>query len=248
MIRSKLFLATALVACLCDVACNEATRRCQSLMSTAQGIVSKVDGKQQSSVEQSLNSVETARAACEQAGRTTEQDELLKAKNELQAQLDYLKRKSGEPAVPKLSPDQIAALVKSGDPSCPKGQAYRRSPTQEIKCTGPQLVDMNWKAAETYYTNRGYKLTSTMAPPTIRAEYGAELIVFTFGAQNDTSAAKCIAYYPPPGMPWQEATGRLTGTPMKKLDTAKTVKSDHGEVTLRVDETTTKLIVYLGDC
>jgi hypothetical protein len=216
-------------------------------MTTAQGIVSKVDGKQQSSVEGSLAAVESARDACEKAGRNTESDELLRAKNQLQAQLDYLKRKT-EPPVPKLSADQIAALVKGGDPACPKGQAYRRSPTQEIRCTGPQIVDMNWKGADAYYTNRGYKLTRTPAPPTLRAEYGAELIVFTFAAQNDDQPSKCIAYYPPPGMSWQEATGRLTGTPMKKLEDAKSIKTSRGETPLRVDQTETKLIVYIGDC
>lgn len=217
-------------------------------MTTAQGIVNKVDGKQESSVEESLTAVESARAACEQAGRNTERDELVKAKNQLQAQLDYLERKSGEPPAPKLTAEQVAALLKSGDPSCPKGQAYRRSPTQEIRCTGPQIADMNWKGAEDYYTNRGYKLTTTPAPPTIKAEYGAELVVFTFTAQNDDKAAKCLAFYPPIGMPWQEAVGRLTGTPMKKLENGKTVKTAHGDVLLRVDESATKLIVYLGDC
>jgi len=217
-------------------------------MTTAQGIVDKVDGKQQSSIEGSLAAVRTARDACEKAGRNTERDELVKAENELQAHLDYMKRKSGEPPVQKLTPDQVAALVKGGDPSCPKGQAYRRSPTQEIRCTGPQIVDMNWKAADAYYTNRGYKLTTTPSPPALKAEYGAELVVFTFATQNDDRPAKCIAYYPPPGMPWQEATGRITGTPMRKLDTAKTVKSDHGEQTLRVDQSETKLIVYIGEC
>ena len=217
-------------------------------MTTAQGIVNKVDGKQQSSVEESLAAVETARAACEKAGRLTERDELVKAKNELKAHLDYLKRKAAEPKVEKLSPDQVAALVKSGDPSCPKGQAYKRSPTQEIRCTGPQIVDMNWKSADGYFTNRGYNMTTTPTPPTLKAEYGAELVVFTFAAQNDEQPAKCLAFYPPIGMSWQEATGRITGVAMRKLENAKSVKTAHGEVPLRIDQSETKLIVYVGDC
>lgn len=217
-------------------------------MTTAQGIVNKVDAKQQSSVEESLAAVETARAACDEAGRTTERDELVRAKNELQAHLDYLKRKASEPQIEKLTPDQIAALVKNGDPSCPKGQAYKRSPTQEIRCTGPQIVDMNFSSADTYFTNRGYKVTTTPAPPTLRAEYGAELVVFTFATQNDDQPAKCVAFYPPMGMSWQEATGRITGTAMRKLENAKQVKTAHGDKPLRIDQSETKLIIYVGDC
>ena len=248
MSREKLVLTCVLVTALSSAGCNEETRKCQSLMTTAQGIVNNVDGKDQKSVEQSLAAIETARAACEKAGRNTERDELVRAKNELQAHLDYMKRKSTEPKVEKLTPDQIAALVKNGDPSCPKGQAYKRSPTQEIRCTGPQIADMNWKSAADYYTNRGYKVTTTPSPPTLKAEYGAELAVFTFAAQNDDQPAKCIAFYPPIGMPWQEATGRLTGTQMRKLENAKTVKTAHGERPLRVDESATKLIIYIGEC
>jgi len=217
-------------------------------MTTAQGIVNNVDAKQELSVENSLAAVEAARAACDEAGRTTERDELVRAKNELQAHLDYLKRKATEPKVEKLTPDQIAALVKNGDPSCPKGQAYKRSPTQEIRCTGPQIVDMNWSNADTYFSNRGYKVTSTPTPPTLKAEYGAELVVFTFATENDDQPAKCVAFYPPMGMSWQEATGRITGTAMRKLENAKLVKTAHGEKTLRVDQSETKLIIYVGDC
>jgi hypothetical protein len=246
--REEFILTCVLVTTLCSAGCNEETRRCQSLMTTAQGIVNKVDSKDQSSVEQSLAAVETARAACEKAGRNTESDELVKAKNELQAHLDYMKRRAAQPKVEKLTPDQIAALVKNGDPSCPKGQAYKRSPTQEIHCTGPQIVDMNWKDADAYYTNRGYKITSTPSPPTLRAEYGAELVVFTFVAPNDDQPAKCVAFYPPIGISSQEATARITGTPMRKLENAKVVKTAHGERTLRVDQSETKLIIYIGDC
>jgi hypothetical protein len=244
----KFALGSTLIAALWCAGCNEETRRCQSLMTSAQDIVNKVDGKQQTSVEQSLAAVEAARAACEKAGRNTERDELTRAKNELQAHLDYMKRKAAEPRVEKLTPDQIAALVKNGDPSCPKGQAYKRTPAQEIRCTGPQIADMDWKSADAYYTNRGYKVTSTPAPPTLRAEYGAELVVFTFATQNDDQPAKCIAFYPPMGISWQEATGRITGVQMRKLENATTVKTGHGERPLKIDQSETKLIVYVGDC
>jgi hypothetical protein len=242
-------VAFALVALVWGaVACSEETRRCQSLMTTAQGIVNKVDGKDQASVETSLAAVEGAKAACEKAGRNTERDELVKAKNELQAHLDYMKRKANQPPKQKQTPEQIAELVKKGDPGCPKGQAYRRSPTEEIRCTGPQMIDMNWKAAEEYFTNRGYKMTTTDSPPTLKAEYGAELVIYKFASPKDDKPARCVTYYPSPGIPWQEATGRVTGTALKKLENAKSIKTGHGEVPLRVDASDTKLIVYVGEC
>jgi hypothetical protein len=126
--RRKLNAALSLALVLGAASCSEETRRCQSLMTTAQGIVNKVDGKDRASVETSLAAVETARAACEKAGRNTEQDELVKAKNELQAHLDYMKRKASQPPPTKQTAEQIAELVKNGDPGCPKGQLYRRSP------------------------------------------------------------------------------------------------------------------------
>ena len=217
-------------------------------MTAAQGIVNKVDGKQLSSVEDSLRAVEAARTACEKAGRTSEQDQLLRAKNELSAHLAYLQRKAGEPPVKKLTPEEIAVLVKQGDPACPKGQAYRRSPAQEIKCTGPQLVDMSWRSAEAYFGGRGYKMTSTDSPPTLRAEYGAELVVYTFATPKDDKPPRCLTFYPPPGIGWQEATGRVTGVPLRKLESGKTVRTDRGELALRIDQSDTKLIVYVGEC
>jgi hypothetical protein len=242
-------LSLVLGLALAVSACSEETRRCQSLMTTAQGIVNKVDGKSRTSVEQSLTAVESAREACEKAGRNTERDELVKARNELRAHLDYMERKAAQPPVKKISADELAELAKKGDPSCPKGQAYRRSPTQEIKCTGPQIADMNWKAAEQYFGGRGYKLTRSTTPPTLKAEYGAELYVFAFADANDDKPSRCLTYFPPPGMPWQEATGRVTGTAMRKLENAKTVHTEHGDVPLRVDASgDTKLIVYVGQC
>jgi hypothetical protein len=246
--RRKLNAALSLALVFVAAGCSEETRRCQSLMTSAQGVVNKVDGKDRASVETSLAAVETARAACEKAGRNTEQDELVKAKNELQAHLDYMKRKANQPPPTKQTAEQIAELVKKGDPGCPKGQLYRRSPTEEIRCTGPQMIDMNWKTAETFFTNRGYKMTTTDSPPTLKAEYGAELVIYKFAAPKDDKPARCLTYYPAPGIPWQEATGRVTGTALKKLENAKSIKTDHGELPLRVDASDTKLILYIGEC
>lgn len=217
-------------------------------MTTAQELVKKVDGADLSSVRESIAAVESARAACEKAGRRTEQDELVAAKNQLQAHVDYLERKAKEPAKKKQTQEELAALAAHGDPGCPKGQAYRPSPAQEVRCTGPQLVDMSWTSVEAYFNARGYKITTTETPAVLKAEYGAELLSYTFAKSKDDQPARCLAYYPPPGMPWMEATGRITGVALRKLENAHTVHTEHGERPLRVDETDKKLIIFVGDC
>jgi hypothetical protein len=217
-------------------------------MTIAQGVVKNVDGKDPSSVDEAIKKVEDARAACDVAGRTTERDELVAAKNQLVAHADYLKRKASEPKTPKRTPEELASLVKHGDPGCPKGQAYKQTPTgPEVRCTGPELVDMSAKKVEEYFSGRGYKITKTTAPPTLKAEYGAELLVYTF-AQTDDAPARCVAYYPPPGMNGLEAAARLTGVNPVKLEKAKTVRTANGEAPLRVEETEAKLVVSVGTC
>lgn len=218
-------------------------------MSNAQDIVKSVDAKDMASVEKSLVAVDMALTACEEAKRFTERDELLQAKNELKAHLDSLERRANRPAAKKRTPEEIAALVKDGDPECPKGQYYKdKDSKKEIKCTGALPIDMSWPKAEAYFKHRGFKVTTTDTPPVLKAEYGAELFTFTYSAAKDANAPKCLALYPPPEIPWEEAVSRATGTPPNKLKKSGTVRTDHGEIPLRVDEGENKLIVRLGDC
>jgi hypothetical protein len=218
-------------------------------MGTAQEVVKAVDAKDASSVEKSLVSVDMALTACQEAKRNTEVAELQQAKNELRAHLDSLERRTNRPAAKKRTPEEIAALVAGGDPDCPKGQYYKdKDSKKEIKCTGVLPVDMNWPKAETYFKHRGFKVTTTDSPPVLKAEFGAELFVFTFSAAKDQNAAKCLALYPAPEITWEEATSRATGTPPQRLKKGGTVHTDRGDLPLRVDEGENKLIVKVGDC
>ena len=220
-------------------------------MATAQDIVKKVDAKDLSSVQQSLDAVELARAACDKAGRTGERDELLKAKNELAGHADYLKRKAARPPPRrKRTPVEFAQIALHGDPNCPKGQAYKEEGSnKEIKCVGLELADMGFAKAEEYFRGRGFKLTESDAPPTLKAEYGAELYVYTYAAPKDEHPPRCLTLYPVPGASWEEAAGRATGAPLRHLEKDKTtVETGHGKVPLRVDQSETKLVVYIGDC
>ena len=218
-------------------------------MTSAQEVVNKVDAKDPASLEKSLAAVEAARAACEKAELGREREELLKAKNQLSAQLDYIRKKANRRETRKLTPEQLAVFLKSGDPSCPKGQGYKHKPSgKEIKCAGPQIVEMSWPSAKDYFESRGYKVTTLTGPPTLKAEYGAELYVFSYSAVEDLQAARCVRLYPPPGIPWQEWTSRATGTPPNRLKPGGTVKSAHGDLPLQVEDTESKVLVHIGSC
>lgn len=237
-----------LAAALGLSACKSAeTRRCHELMSSAQAVVNDVKGKELTSVEQSLGAVELALDACERAGRTGEKDDLTRAKNRLVGQAEYLKKKAGQPAQKKRTVEELAALAKSGDPDCPKGQAYRpKDGNQEIRCTGPQIVDFALARAESYFSSRGYKITKTEGPKTVKAEYGAELTVFTYGATED--APECVTLYPAPGTSWQEAAARATGVQPARLSAGGSVRTARGELHVAVEDSDKATIVRIGAC
>jgi hypothetical protein len=229
---------------------SEATKKCHASMTSAQEIVKGVDSKDLASVERSLASVEAAMTDCNAAGRTAEYEELLKARNQLSGHAEFMKKKASAPSRPKLTAEQLAAFEKNGDPNCPKGQAYKQDKSgKEIRCVGPQVVDLPWRKAEEYFRNRGYKLSTTETPPTLKAEHGAELLVFTYAAVGSDEPPRCLSVYPAPGQSWQEATSRVTGQRPDKLTKEKPVTSGRGALPLRVeDEGESKLIVHLGSC
>ncbi len=218
-------------------------------MTSAQELVKNVDAKDPASLEASLAAVGQAIDACKAASRTSEVDALTRAKNELGAQVEYLKKRAARPERRKASPAELAALVASGDPSCPKGQAYKQEASgKEIRCTGHELVDMTVAEATTYFNDRGYKVTAIDAPPTLTAEYGAEKFVFTYAVPKDEHAPRCLTLYPAPGIPFQEATDRATGVLMRKIPKDGVLKTSHGELPIHVDQTETTLVIRLGDC
>ena len=245
-LAARLVLLSACFGVACQ---DEATRHCQDVMTSAQALVKNVDGKDSASLANSLAAVGQAIDACSKAGRTSEVDSLTRAKNELGAQADYLKKRAGRPERKKPSPEELAALVAKGDPNCPRGQAYKPDPNgKEIRCTGSQLIDMGFSDAQKYFDSRGYKLTTNDAPPTLTAEYGAEKFVFTYASPKDEHPPRCLTLYPAPGIPYQEATGRATGVRMKKIAKDGTLKTSHGEIPIHVDEGPSTLVIRLGEC
>jgi len=236
-------------AVLCGVSgCDAETKLCHERMTSAQPIVAQVDSKSIPSVQQSLSAVTEAYAACDKAKLGTEREQLLKAKNELSAQLSYLQMRANKKKLQAPTAEELALLVKNGDPACPKGQAYKpKDSKNEVRCTGPQLADMNAEGLKSYYGDRHFKVTSQDSPAEVRAEAGSELYVFSFAKLSDP-APRCVTAYAAPGMSWQEVAARLTGASPEHMKLDAPVKSGRGELDLKVEHENDKPTLHLGQC
>jgi hypothetical protein len=222
-------------------------KRCHDEMTKTQGVVSNIDSHSLDSLRGALPPLQTALDACEKAKLGAEHGNLLEAKNKITAQIALLERKAARKLDAPLSVADLERLQKDGDPSCPKGQAYKHSGVdKEIKCTGPQLVDMPLDAVKAYFDARHYKLTVTDNPSRVRAEFGAELFVFTFDQPG--IGAKCLELYPAPNIPWREAVGRATGARLDKLKNGGTISAKRGDLALNVEDTDKKQLARIGDC
>ncbi len=219
--------------------CDPDAKLCHERMQSAQAVVAQVDGKSIASVEQSLAAVTDAHAACEKAKLGTEREQLLKAKRELAAQRELLQQRESRKKLEAPSAAELAELVKNGDPSCPKGQAYKpKDSKNEVRCTGPQLVDMPLAALKNYFSERRFKLKVEADPPSLRAEHGAETFVFAFDRGNE-AAPRRVSAYAVSGVSWQEGTARLTGAAPERLKLEQPVKSAKGELlSLKVEHAT----------
>lgn len=241
-------LLVSSVLLLCAGCRDKATALCQSELSSSQAVVSKVEATSSDSVQAALDSVERALGACRAASRSSEVEQLSGARNELRTQLVALERRAGRKKRVKATPAEVEEAIKKGDPSCPRGMAYKAEGSdRQIKCTGPQPVRMSLNVAREYYKGMGYRVTVTEAPTVLKAEYGAELMVFSYGGPTDKAPA-CLTLYPPPQMPWQEAVARATGAQLQKIKQDAPVPLPDGDVPLRVEEGNDKLIVRLGSC
>lgn len=242
------FAASLLALGQVTSACKtEADRTCLDQFASAQAVVMEVDSERLESVEGAVAALDAAIATCKLAGRSGEAEELGAAHAKLAAhrdrvvRRDELRRKRTE-----ISPEELAELVKSGDPKCPRGQAYlNKKSGQRIRCTGSHPIDMDEARATEYFKGRGYKVTSS-APRELRFEYGAELVVFQFG-EGAASPPRCVLLYPPPDVSWQEATARLTGVSPARLAPGRPIPGANPR-SLSVEDTKEKVVARIGDC
>ncbi|MBN1606586.1 MAG: hypothetical protein JW940_08120 [Polyangiaceae bacterium] len=243
---------TWMLLLLCALGCEQFTvqgRRCHAEMTEAQGMVKQIDSSSIDSVSQSLTAVEVALSACTKAGMDSEVEQLKKARDQIAAHKERLRNRVSKNELPKLTPEELEALVRDGDPSCPKGQAYKQGATgKEVRCTGQQLVEMNFAEAQTFFKDRGFKLKRGTSPPTLEAEYGAEKYVYEWAPDGWYDPPQCLTIYPRPGIGWQETVARATGARQDRLVGNNTVDTPRGRLGLRVVQTLNKLIIHIGNC
>jgi hypothetical protein len=210
----------------------------------------KVEAEDLSSVTASVAAVEEALGTCATTGQRAEAEELGKARDQLSAHRDRLVRRAEMLARrTEVSPEELAVLVKSGDPKCPRGQGYLHQKSgKRITCVGPQPVDMNRAQAEAYFKGRGYKQLPGGSPSELRFEYGAELLVFGYGDAAGAEAPRCVTFYPPPDRSWQEVTARLTGVPPARLKANQPIPRATGALAFALEESPQKVIARIGNC
>src|SRR4051812_35635029 len=138
----------AILVVLALMGCQD-ERRCHAEMTSAQVVVNGIDSHSMDSLKSALAALEPAIAACEKAKLGEERGKLLEAKNQIGAQLALLARKAAKKQGPALSAADLERVQKEGDASCPKGHAYKHAGAdKEIRCTGPQLIDMSMSAVK----------------------------------------------------------------------------------------------------
>lgn len=217
---------------------------CRSQYLQAYAEVAAVDTSELESVEKALGLVNSTFEICDRAGLGEEKKQLTVARNKLESHQTYLQRQSTQK---KLTPDELAKLVKQGDPDCPKGQSYTyQKAGGKVRCTGAQIADMNWKQANEYFGQRGFKLTRDGGK--FKAESGSESYNYTFAQADDPGPAKCLVVFAPAGIAWEETASRITGERPSRLKRNEPIKTSRGMVPLAIEEDAVQAILRLGDC
>lgn len=231
--------------CACQ---SKASKDCQLEFQNAQIVVQNASSTLEG-IDAGLRALDQALRDCKPAGRDKEIEQLNLARAALERNADTLRSRSTRQKRSKPTLVELDSLVKHGDPNCPKGMAYKAEGSdREIKCTGLQPIRMSWQKARDYYDKLGFHVVTTNEPPSVRAEHGSELFVFTYSKPEDTEPPRCLAIYPDASIPWQEAVSRATGVAVDRMKAGAPLKTSEGEIPLRLDEGKNKLIVYLGHC
>lgn len=229
--------------------CNfAAIEKCHEQMKSSQQVMNDMDRTPElEQVEAALLAVSRAHASCQSANRSDEVSKISEAKRRLEAQLKAMKAQAARPKKPKLTEAELVALEKKGDPSCPRGQQYEHHQDKRmIKCTGAQLVEMNWKQATSYFDNRGFAAHARGA--VLRFEEGAKVYEFSFDKSESTSAPLCLTIVADPGIPWEEVVARTTGAHPARLKLSKPVSTKRGPLALLVEGSSAQYTVKLGKC
>ncbi len=248
MIWGRVLVAAGLVSVL-GACWNAETRRCHAEMTAAQEIVARTEDDSLESVGESISAVQRALAACIKADRDHEIEELTKAKEQLELHRGRLAERGARRSRKEVSAEELKRLLAEGDPSCPRGQAYvERGSGKQVRCSGRLVIEMTRAELAAYYERRGFKVTVGDVTHQLRAEYGAQLEVFSFSGANADARVKCVELYPAPGVSWQEAVARATGVQPARLEPGKDVRTTRGALRLEVEESSKKVVARIGAC
>lgn len=228
--------------------CNPmAISKCHDEMQSSQEVMLKIDTENLEQVESALAAVTRAHDACVAADRDEEASQVADAKEKLTRQVQGLKEIANRPKKKALTEAELAKLVKVGDPDCPRGQQYEHHQNKQmVKCTGPQIIEMNWEQAKGHFERRGYSVIEKGS--LLRLERGAHVYDFAFDKAQSKKGAQCLTIVPDPGVPWEEVVTRATSVHPKKLALDKPVPTKRGPLSLLVEGSLAHVTVKIGDC
>ncbi len=230
------------VSCFVAACTPAEVKECRDRYLVTHAEVAAVDPQDLSSVEAALGSVQGNLAVCERANLAEESKQLSMAKRKLESHQSYLRSRESQK---ELTPQQLDALEKNGDPECPKGQAYQyRKSGKKIRCTGPQILSMNAAEAKAYFGGRGFKIVDT--DKGLKAEMGSESYTFEYG--DTASAAECVVIFSQPGIAWQETVARVTGAMPSRLKEGTPVRVGKLEVPYSLVTDPVQAILRFGTC
>ena len=222
------------------------SKACHERMAEAQAVVSAVDSNSLDSVDRSIAAIQSAEATCAANGMAGELTELRAARDRLSSHRVLLVERDERKRSSTLTPEQLDKYVKSGDPNCPKGQGYlHKASGKEIKCTGPRPAEMPRSQAEAYFKAHGFRAMAEATAERMMMEAGGERYVFYYRGENG-SAPFCLLIYPKPGIPWQEASSKLTGISPEKFKPGGAVTVSGRLLAIVVDEKNDN--ARLGEC
>lgn len=206
--------------------------------------VGAVDPNDLASVSAAVDAVRANLDVCERAKLTEETKQLSGALRKLESQGAFLEVQGSQK---ELTPEQLDALEKQGDPDCPKGQVYQyKKSGKRIRCTGSQILAMNQEQARTYFGARGFKLSETGAK--LKAERGSESYTLDYAGEGSGNAAQCIVVFSPPGIAWQETVARLTGVAPARLKLGSPVRVGKSDVPYSLEADPVQAILRFGTC
>lgn len=217
-------------------------KECRDRYLVTHARVAAVDPQDLASVEGALADVQANLDVCERASLAEEGKQLGIAKRKLESHQSYLHARGSQK---ELTPEQLDALEKNGDPDCPRGQQYQyKKSGKKIRCTGSQILSMNHAEAKAYFAGRGFKLVDTEKG--IKAEMGSESYTFEYG--DKSSAAECVVIFSQPGIAWQETVARVTGAMPSRLKEGTPVRVGKTDVPYSLESDPVQAILRFGTC